>query len=118
MAMAPCDTCRRRYVGPASSYYFGMLNGSERTRWKLRLCPACRQDLDELLATGTILIGGDQDADAEEPKACLSCARETEGHTAALFCTTYRAGEDRRDYFGVLHDDDACTQGTLRLFKE
>ena len=118
MALWPCHQCRQRFVGPAASYYFGLLNGATSSRWKLRLCPTCRQNTDELLTTRSILVSERQDDDGNQAEACICCLRQAEGHTAALFCTTYRPGQDRTDYFALVHDESDCLARVRTLFWE
>lgn len=116
MAIRPCTICTRRYVGPASSYYFGLLQGGSASRWKLRLCPACGHELDQSIAGRTIDVSQEQDDQEQQPSTCAACTEPASPADAALFITTYRVGEDRADYFSQVHLNTVCVKNLMALF--
>lgn len=102
MSLYPCDLHRRRVPGSLEAAYPTLLRGGARYSRKMRLCS---EHLDSLLGSfgqGLVLVSGN---DSElELSMCSACGQETrEGSSRdPFFCTVYRRGSERADYFASL----------------
>jgi len=109
MAQYPCSHCGQRYRGPQQTAYPSIVNGTSREGSKQRLCPDCLAQFDawtqDRLVPSTV----------DEPQTlCIVChAPDPE---LAVFCTIYRIGQDREDWYGRLHDVTCLSSARVALF--
>jgi len=68
----------------------------------MRLCGPC---LDSVFAThGPLWEKADVETEPQHLSVCSACCQEiTDEEPHALFCTVYRRGQDREDWFGLYH---------------
>jgi len=97
MAQYPCDRHGARYQGAQQTMYPAILDGADSLRKKLRLCPACFNEL-HAFTVGRMQYSGDAD-DGLIP--CPICDGEPSIPCVSAFNTIYAKGTERADYFAV-----------------
>ncbi len=99
VAQFPCTRCGKRYRGPQQTLYPAIVDGADADRAKVRLCQDCLREVGAWMEQRML--------PAEAPDAVTLCsACGTPDPTLAVFVTLYRAGKDREDWFGRLHDGE------------
>lgn len=103
MALFPCSVQRHLYRGAASHAYVGLGKGSFEGRYRLRLCSAHMNQLEECADSFRV------DPDEQVPEfefICFSCDRpldNTVDQVQPWFLTTFPRGTERRDFYAVKH---------------
>jgi len=80
----------------------------------MRLCGEC---LDSVFATyGSHWAKADAEADVSDETVCSSCEETLDSQEPhALFCTVYRRGQEREDWFGIYCR--GCASGLVEALK-
>jgi len=107
VAYFPCSVGEHPFPGKSSTVYPAVHYGSDMKRWKLRLCAKHAGAIEEILQPFEI-----SDDTVPLPMRsnfpCLACGGGTrQGERRQFFMTAYFPKEDRRDFWGMLHD--ACS---------
>lgn len=107
MAIFPCESCGRRYVGKQQTIYIHVTQGDVDLSRKLRLCPKDFEQLYHLLYTHTLVtaVGNElvEFASDEAAPKCIYCDRETEG--PAIFATGFPNDDNSRAFWGRVCPD-------------
>lgn len=108
--MFPCDVGHHRYAGAQQTMYPAIATQSDVIRRKLRLCPDhfddCLTQLQERAQRAQLDFGEAVHA------TCYFCGGEVTEDATQFFVTVYAKGEDRDDYWSVLHS--RCARDTAR----
>lgn len=103
MALFRCDDRFHRYPGQQQTMYPAVVNGTVAWRRKLRLCPEHFTLRLEYLELNAQNAKGDL---AElETSSCVLCHNEAPGAETQFFVTVYAKGQERVDYFAVVHSE-------------
>lgn len=105
MAMYPCEFNGHRYRSAQQTMYPAIVNGTDGTRRKLRLCPEHFEDLLEKLQNHA--TNAQEDMFEHVANRCFICGLETTDAPSALFVTVYAQGMEREDFWAPLHKDCA-----------
>lgn len=103
MAFAPCSHGKHPFRGKSAAAYVALSQGSEMARERLRLCQDHALEVETFL--GQFEVGDDSPPLAERSGfPCMHCGDETLAvDRRMVFVTTYFVGQDRRDFWGMLH---------------
>jgi len=106
MAMYPCDVKNHRYNGPQQTIYPAIVTGNASTRRKLRLCPGHFEHLEDTLETKA--NNAQMDFDSKDHTRCIVCQQDVTDSEFQFFATVYAKGQERRDFWAVLHESCAA----------
>lgn len=102
MSIYPCDAHGSRVPGSLETAYPSILDSGARVSRRLRLCA---EHMDRFLSQyGSRWTDANATDEVPSREVCSSCGSEEalDSGNAAIFCTVFRRGQERRDYFGPL----------------
>jgi hypothetical protein len=101
----PCDATEHRYVGPQNTIYPAIVDGTFSQRRKLRLCSSHFESYVEQLEKHAFDAFGDQERPPS--RQCVLCSKPVEDAPVGFYATVYGHRQERRDFYGSVHDDCA-----------
>lgn len=105
----PCDVGTHRASGPQATIYPAVADGVRADRRKLRVCtghfPELRSRIEQYA------VPAQQSLIEQLQLKCIECGEDALDATWQFFVTVYAVGEDRADYWTLVHD--GCREATL-----
>jgi len=105
MALLPCVFGPHHFRGKSGSVYPAIIDRSENTRWKFRVCDKHGQVVQEGLKDFEVSDENPVTIEAESRWVCPSCLNIVQDLYKSLYVTAYYPGQERRDYWAKLHQN-------------
>lgn len=111
MSIYPCSVHGSRIRGPLSGLYPAVLSGGDRFSRRMRVCGPC---IEATFATlGDAWIRVDVSDEGELALVCAACSSKHDDPSFfdSFFCTVYKKGEEREDWFAYYCP--TCAKGLI-----